>query len=65
MSDKAFYDRMSEEELAFVLRADLEAEHSADLDMEMLLYVMELYAQRQAARPSKTAKEAGAAFLKE
>lgn len=60
MSDKAIYDRMSEEELACVLRADLWEE--AGLDMETLLYVMELYAQRQAVKPPKTAEEAYADF---
>lgn len=62
MSDKAFYDRMTEEELESVLRADLEAEEAA-LDMETLLYVMELYAQRQTVKPPKTVEEAYAAFL--
>ncbi len=63
MSDKAFYDRMSEEELASILRSDLETEDT-DLDMETLLYVMELYAQRQTVKPSKTAEEAYADFRK-
>lgn len=62
MSDKAFYDRMTGEELESVLRADLEAEEAA-LDMETLLYVMELYAQWQTVQPPKTVEEAYAAFL--
>ena len=64
MSDKAFYDRMSEEELASVLCADLETEEDTGLDMETLLYVMELYAQRQTVKPPKTAEKAYADFRK-
>ena len=52
MSDKAIYDRMSEEELAAVLRGDLQDENG--LDMETLLYVMERYAHLQTVKPPKT-----------
>lgn len=63
--DLLVYDQMSAEELACVLRADLAAAEGAGLDMETLLYVMGLYADRQTVKPPLTAKEAYAAILRE
>lgn len=59
------YDQMSAEELASILRADFEAADGSGLDDEALLYVMQLYADRQLTKPMKNAREAYTAFTKD
>lgn len=55
------YEQMTAEELAALLRRDLEAEPGSGLDDETLLHVMQLYAGKT-DKPPKTAREAFAEF---
>lgn len=58
--DFAKYDAMTTEELAEILRLDLDAPQEQESDTEVLLHIMEVLAQRK--KPEKTAFEALESF---
>ena len=64
--DFSQYDSMTTEELEELLRADLEAESGDESDTELLLYVMEVLAERKknSENSGNTAQNAWASFQK-
>lgn len=65
-NDFSKYDAMTTEELEEILRLDAEAPEGQESDGELLLYVMEVLAQRKrnSDNPGKTALEAWESFQK-
>lgn len=65
-NDFSKYDTMATEELEEILRLDAEAPEGQESDGELLLYVMEVLAQRKrnSDNPGKTALEAWESFQK-
>ena len=64
IGDLSKYDAMTTEELEEILRLDAEAPEEQESDIEKILYIMEVLAERKRnnARPGKTALEAYESF---